>query len=361
MKSLKKLSIIFIITLLVVSLIALAGCGNKTGDSTGGQSESSSGEKVYEWKLASIYQDPANVPDFNSLGHAQEKFAELVKEKTNGRVIITTYYNSVLGGNLELFEQIRNGELEVYFGQPMSSADPRFGVWSIPYLFENYEQVQKTVLDRNGVFFQSAHKWFKDDHNAELLAIGPSVYFRGFVNNKRTVKTVNDVKDMKVRIYQDPLVSIFWSGICNAQPIPGSEIYSALQTKAVDAMEFAPASVLAQRIDEVTKYFSDINWQWTSGANLLVSDKYWNELPDDLKEAVIEAAIEAMEFQGQQEVVDTEAAFKELEKRGLEVYRLTDEERQTWINYARSKDEEFKKFVGEDVFNEIINAVQSYK
>lgn len=345
--------------LLVLTMVALAGCGDKSVVGEGG--EANINNKIYEWKLASIYQDPATVPDFNSLGHSQEKFAELVKEKTNGRVIITTYYSSVLGGNLELFEQLRNGELEMYFGQPMSSADPRFGVWSVPYLFENYEQVQRTVADRDGKFFTMAHEWFKKDHNAELVAIGPSVYFRGFVNSKHQVKTVDDIKGMKVRIYQDPLVSIFWSGICNAQPIAGSEIYSALQTKAVDAMEFAPASVLAQRIDEVTKHFSDIDWQWTSGANLLISNKYWDELPDDLKEAVKEAAIEAMEYQGQKEVKDTEKAFEELKDRGIEVYRLTDEERQTWIDYARSKDDEFKEFVGEDVFNEIFKAVESYK
>lgn len=357
----KRVRRYFIAGLLIVTLIVLVGCGSGGNEVSEKVSESTDDVEVYEWKMASIYQDPATVPEFNSLGHAQEKFAELVKEKTNGRIVITTFYNSVLGGNLELFEQIRNGELEVYFGQPMSNADPRFGIWNVPYLFESYEQVQRTVADREGKFFTLAHEWFKKDHNAELVAIGPSVYFRGIVTNKHPVKTIDEASDLKIRIYQDPLVSIFWSGICNAQQLPGNEIFSALQTGIVDGFEFAPASVLAMNFDEVTKYFSDINWQWTSGANVIISSKYWDVLPDDLKTAVKEAAIESMELQGQMELEETELALKELENRGLEVYRLTPEERQTWIDYARSKDEEFKEYVGAEVYDEILKAVASYK
>ncbi len=48
---------------------------------------------------------------------------------------IEIYWNAVLGGSMEIFDMMRMGELEIFFGQPMATSDKRFGVWSVPYLF----------------------------------------------------------------------------------------------------------------------------------------------------------------------------------------------------------------------------------
>ena len=314
-------------------------------------------QKVYTWKMASIYNDPATETKGNANGESQQLFVDLVKEKTNGQVIIKPFYGSVLGGNIELFEQVSRGQLEVYYGQPMSSIDPRFGAWNIPYLFRDYEEAKKIVGDQDGEFFKLSKQWIKDNHG-ELLAIGGGI-IRGFANNKHIVKSINDLKGLKLRTYQDPIVSLFWSKIVITQPLTYSEMYSALQTKTVDAVD-GPISMFLGSIGELVNYYTDIDWQWTTSSNLIVNEKTWAELPESLQKLVQEAAVEAMAYQGATQTKYVNEAYEVLEQeRGYEITRLTTEEKQEWIDYARTLDEEIKSVIGEDTFDSIMDAVQS--
>jgi TRAP-type C4-dicarboxylate transport system substrate-binding protein len=315
-----------------------------------------SADKIYTIRIATIYNDPLAEAAGNSLGKSLAKFTELVKEKTDGRVIIQPFYGSVLGGQVETFEQVKRGQLAGFFGQPMSSVDPRFGAWSIPYLFDNYEEVKRIVSDIDGEFFKLSEEWMKDN-NCQLIVMGPS-NIRGFANNKHTVVSIKDLKDLKVRTYQDPVVSLFWSKIAITQPLGWAETYSALQTKVVNGLEH-PLSTFLGSIGELVSYYSDIGWQWTSGANLVVHEKVWNDLPEDLQKLVREAGIEAMEYQGQQEEENLEKAMVELAEQGYEITLLTDDQRQEWIDYGRSLDDEIAKIVGKDVFDAIMNAVEA--
>ena len=198
------------------------------------------------------------------------------------------------------------------------------------------------------------------EQGIELLAVGAG-NLRGFVNSKHTIKTVSDLRDLKVRTYQDPVVTEFWSGVCNASPLPMSEVFTGLQTKAIDGLEFAGTSVVGQKFYEVAKYYSDIDWQWCSSANFQVSRKAWEELPEDLQRLVEECAIEAMAFQSETEIKDVEKAKEALEEQGVEYYELSDAERQTFIDYARTTDEFVREFVGAEVFDAMFKAVEDYR
>lgn len=316
-----------------------------------------SADKIYTWKMGTIVNDPAVQVRGNSIGKSMQLFVDLVKEKTNGQVIIKPFYGEVLGGEVELFEQLNMGQLEVFYGQPMASADPRFGAWNIPYLFEDYEEVKRIVGDQEGDFFKLSQEWVKDS-NGHLLAMAGGIV-RGLGNNKKNIKGIDDLKGMKLRIYQDPIVSIFWNKIVITQPLPYTEMYSALQTKTVDAVD-GPVSMFLGSIGELTKYYTNIDWQWTNGASLIVNEKTWRELPENLQKLVHEAAIEATQFQGDRETEYTEEAYEYLIKeRGYEIILLTSEEKQEWIDYARTLDEEIKDFIGKETFEDTMNAIQT--
>lgn len=313
--------------------------------------------KVYTWKMASIYTDPATEAAGNSLGRAMQKFVELVEEKTDGQVIIKPFYGSVLGGQVELFEQVSRGQLEVFYGQPMSSIDKRFGAWSMPYLFNSYDELKKIVAMPNSELFNLSEQWIKENHG-QLVAIGPSS-LRGFANNKHTVKQIEDLKGLKVRTYPDPVLTLFWSPICITQPLSWAETYSALQTKTVNGLEHPISSFLGS-IGELVNYYTNLDWQWANNAMIIVNEKFWDDLPADLQELVKEAGNEAMLYQGELETENTNNAYATLEEeRGYKITMLTPEERQEWVDYARSLDEQVKELIGEQTFNDIMNAVQS--
>jgi TRAP-type C4-dicarboxylate transport system substrate-binding protein len=314
-------------------------------------------KQVYKWKMGTIYNDPVSRPEYNGWGWSMNKFTELVNERTNGQVVVEPYFNSVLGASNELFEQLRRGELEVFYGQPMATVDPRFGAFSIPYIFRDYDEVEKLIANPGAPLFKVAQGWIKDN-KGHLLCSGVSV-FRGFFNTKHRVGAISDIRDLKARIYEDPVVNLFWKSICNASTIAYSEVYTALQTKAVDGLEFADTSVLSSKYYELGKFFSDIDWQWTWGANIVVAQKAWDELPGNLKTIVSGCAWEAMEVQKSEELASKDKAEEVLKGFGVEFYHLTGQERQTWVDYARSLDSQMREAIGAAAFDEVMNAIKS--
>lgn len=311
------------------------------------------------WKLGTIYNDPDAKPDYNSFGNATKKFCDLVNEKTEGALTIEPYYSSVLGKAPELWGLLRDDEIQVFYGQPMSTADPRFGAWNIPYLFNNYDEVNDLIANPDGPLFKLAQEWMDED-GVHLVAVGPAV-FRGFFNIKHEVTSVEDVRDLKARTYEDKIVQDFWGGICNATSMAFSEVYNGMQTGAIDGLEFAATSVLSSSYYEIANpsYYTDINWQWTSGCNLVVSRDAWEALDDDVKAIVEECAWEAQTSYFEEEKANQGKALDDLASHGVQIKKLTDEERQEWIDYARSLDDKLKEEVGADTWDEVWEAVNS--
>lgn len=342
--------------ILAASMVfTLGACSGKGGGESAPPVENEG--KTYTWKLGTIYNDPSASPDFNSFGVATQAFCDLVKEKTNGQVIVEPYYSSVLGASAELWGALRDNEVQVFYGQPMSTADARFGAWNIPYMFSDYDQVKEFIASPDAPLFKLAEEWMEED-GVHLAAIGPSV-FRGFFNTKHEVGPISDMRDLKARSYEDRIVQAFWGDICNATSMAFSEVYTGMQTNAVDGLEFAATSVLSSKYYEIANpsYYSDVNWQWTSGCNVVISRDAWEELTDDLKEIVTACAWEAQDVFLEEELKNGEQALKELESHGTVVHELTDEERQTWIDYARSLDDKLKAEVGEEVWNTVWAAI----
>jgi TRAP-type C4-dicarboxylate transport system substrate-binding protein len=355
--------------LALIMALTLAACGGgsqTTGTaatqtpSEGTPSEATTApqQEVWEYNLGTIGNDFALVPEFNSMCMGYQIFIDKAKEYTNGRINITPHWSGVLGTNVTMFEEVMMGELEFFGGQPMSSADKRFGAWNIPFMFDNLAQVKAAVDPKTGEVFKLASEWMVEK-NVKLLAIQPAV-FRGFISQKE-VRVPADVSDLKIRTYEDALVNHFWGSLGTASIIAGSEIYSALQTKTVDAMEFHPTGVMSFKLYEVAKYFTELNWQWTCGAAICMPLPLWESWPVDVQDAVQRAATEAAEAQYVQELADEEIIYSVLEDNGMTVVQITPEERQQWINVARGMDDWFKEYVGADVFEKYVAAIDAAK
>jgi TRAP-type C4-dicarboxylate transport system substrate-binding protein len=342
------------VSLVIMLVFALAGCGKKESDA----SRAASGAPV-KWRMSTIYVDPGEGGDitYKSLGAAMRKFISDVNTKSNGRLEITGFYASVLGSANDTFQQMERGELEVYYGQPMSAIDTRFGAWSIPYLFRNYDEIRDIACNPDGDFFKMSASWISE-HNAILLAMGIT-NTRGLFNAKHRVVKVADVKDLKLRTYEDPVVNAFWESICQAIPMPVSEVYTALQTKSVDGLEFAPTSIISRRYNEVGKFYSDINWQWAAGATFVVNADAFKKLPADLQKIVTDCAREAAVYQGQREIADEKTCFETLAKDGVEIYYMTPAERQDWIDYANSISDKIRRAVGAETYDKAVSQVEA--
>ena len=343
----KRISIL----LAVLMMFSLVACGGGSGGGSGSGSGGGGGDAI-RWTMATIYQEPigGNLTHM-SLGASMQRFIADVYEMSGGRLVIEGFYNAVLGSSNDTFQQMTRGEIDVFFGQPMSAIDTRFGAWGIPYLFRDYDEILEIATNPDGEFFALSSEWIAD-HNGTLLAKGIT-NMRGIFNASHPVITVDDVASLRLRTFEDPVVNTFWGGISLAVPMPITEVYTALQTNAIDGLEFSANSVINRRFYEVGTYFTDINWQWTSGANFIVNTDAFNALPADLQEIVTEAARQAAIFQGDLERADEEIAFDVLVANGGQIHFLTDAERQVWIDFAESISAQMRDAIGAEAYDQV--------
>ena len=333
-------------------LFAMAGCSKKDSGAAGSAAP-------IKWKMTTIYVDvpEGTDPTFKSLGASMRKFTADVNAKSNGRLEITGFYNAVLGSANDTFQQMERGETQIYYGQPMSAIDSRFAAWSLPYLFRDYDEVDKILNNPESELYKISEKWI-GDYNGKLLSMGITC-FRGIFNTKHRVVKVSDLNDLRIRTYEDPIVNSFWAGISQAMPIPISEVYTALQTKSIDGLEFTANSVLGRKYNEVGKFYSTINWQYTNGATMIVNKDAFNKLPADLQKLVMDCAREATASQAKQEIADEGVAFKMLRDSGVEVYEISPAELQDWVKYATSLSAKLRTAVGAEVYDEVIKIVEA--
>lgn len=311
------------------------------------------------WNVGCINTDPAVSPELNAWGSMLLHFQQAVSEYTDGAIEIQIHWGGVLGGNPQLLEQCQMGELEVYSGQPMSGADPRFACWNIPYTWDSLEQIEKALDHGNGEIYKMSEEWVSD-LGMHLLSMGAST-MRGYANAKHEVIAPSDIKGLKSRVYEDELVRTFWDGLGQTQVLPVSDIYSALQTGAVDGLEMHATHIIVGKYYEVVKYYTDIDWQWTNSAMIIISDKAWTSITPEQQEAVRKAAWESSDIQTKEHIQNTKDAYGAMEAAGIQVTHLTPEQKQAWIDYAESQTETYKKIIGAETYDKYMAAVEAAK
>lgn len=364
----RNMSRITALLLAVAMLLSLAACGGASQPDSGGSSGSSGSSgtssgtsggssapaDAIEWSLGTTDSDP-ETSSMNSFADFTKAFCDLVNERAEGRLVITPYYNSVLGGDVQLLNDVRDGNLEICHINPMSGIDPRFGFKALPYLFEDFEQVRELMANPDGELFQII-KDICAEQNTYCLSVGEGI-MRGFLNSKHPVRTVADLNDLTCRVYEDPCVSAFWSPICNASILSWSECYTSLQTGTVDGMESAATISCSSKFYEVTDYYTDIDWQWV-GEFLILNQDCWDELDPDLQEIVQQAAWEAAEVESEKAAEYREQAYAMLEDNGVEVTLLSEAEKAEWVEYGRSCYEPIREIVGAEIYDRVIGILE---
>jgi TRAP-type C4-dicarboxylate transport system substrate-binding protein len=369
----KRFRIIATIILTVCFIFAMTACsGNKTetppateapdgGDSGSASAAASepSGE-VYEWKLGTIFSDPDVLPDFNTNGQMCKDFAALVEEYSNGQIKVTCHYGSSIGSGPEMYEMVTMNELEVYFGMASPAADPRFAVFNLPFVFNTPEQFYDKALDAGrGIVAQVYAKWLAE-HDIYLAAVAGSCP-RGIATTKKAVVEPADVKDLKVRVIEDPIALAYWQGLAQTQVVPSADVYSSLQTGNVDAVDGLPSTIATLKYYEVTKTYTDIDWL-RNVTCLMIPNELWNSLTPELQDAVNRATYEAVKKAEADEQAQMAGALSFLEdEQGVEVTRLTTEQRQAWIDHSNSLTDKYKEIIGAEAYDEFMEAVEATK
>lgn len=260
-------------------------------------------------------------PRSDSQHAAAKKFNELLKEKTKGEIKLSLFPDSTLGNAQTMIAGVRGGTIDLEMsGSPnFSGLVSNLNVIDIPFIFKDRAHVYK-VLD--GEIGQGLLKEL-EDKGLKGLAFW-DVGFRSFTNSKHPVKTPDDIKGLKVRTNQNPMyIQAFTLLGGNPVPMPLSELYTALETRAVDAQEHPVGIVWSSKLYEVQKYLTLTNHGYTP--LLLVMNKAkFDALSPELQTAMLEAAKEAGAYQRDLNEKNEKEIIENMKKAGIEVIESVD-------------------------------------
>lgn len=271
-------------TVVTASLVLTAcGGGAKPADQAGQAAKPAEGKK-YSFRLADAHPD--NYPTV--LG--DKKFAELVNQKSNGRIKIDVFANGQLGDEKAVIEQVQLGAIEftrVSTG-PMAEFNKAFGVFSLPYIFDNTEHEWNFLNGPKGKEMLSSLESSK--------LVGLAYYESGARSfySRKPIKTVDDLKGQKIRVIQNKInIDLMEALGANASPMAYGEVFSSLQTGVIDAAENNYPSYYSANHYQVAKNFILDRHQRVPEV-LIGSKATWDKLSDDDKKIIREAAEESV-------------------------------------------------------------------
>jgi TRAP-type C4-dicarboxylate transport system substrate-binding protein len=274
-------------------------------------------------------------------------FAEEVKKKSNGQLILTPYYAGDLVPTEDTLTATTRGIMEMSqgCGALWQGVEPILGlVAGAPFMYKGtLEEVEK-LIENTGLYAQFAAAY--DRQNCHLLGIHTYGPYPALVSNK-PIRSLEDFKGLKVRAI---LATADLLKELGAAPgyIPGGEIYMALKLGTFDAATYSIDAIRGFKWHEVIKYYILPYWTDYYFGEIIVNKKAWNSLPKDLQ-AVLEEAMVNFGNANKEIYEKEKGAIINMQKElGYEVVTLSDEDMATirkiaiekvWPNEAKKSEE----------------------
>ncbi|WP_253641037.1 MULTISPECIES: TRAP transporter substrate-binding protein [unclassified Bradyrhizobium] len=257
-----------------------------------------------------------NTPETHPLTIRLTEAAKAVGAQSSGRVNITVFANSQLGGDPEMLSQVRAGGIELLAAPSMtlSTLVPLSGLPSIGFAFQSYDQVWAAMDGGVGDLVREA---ITKTGVVPLKKVWDNGFRQITSSSSRQLNSVDDLKGFKIRVPVTALLTSLFSGL-GALPssISYSELYSALQTHIVEGQENPLAQVSTGKLYEVQKFCALSNHCW-SGYWILGNRRAMAGVPPDLLE-LINAAFDAAAVKERTDLVEMDRSLQaELTEKGM--------------------------------------------
>ncbi|MCF7989920.1 MAG: TRAP transporter substrate-binding protein [Thiohalocapsa sp.] len=281
-------------------------------------------------------------------GQMANKFKELVAEKTGGSVVVEVYPNSQLFGDDKVLEAMLLGDVQI--AAPALSKFSRYtdvlALYDLPFLFKDLDAVDR--------FQQSEQGQMMLDAISKKGLIGLGYLHNGMkqLSSSKPLRVPDDASGLKFRIMSSEVLEAQFKAV-DAAPLkkPFSEVFTLLQTKAIDGQENTWSNIYSKKFFEVQPYITESN-HGLLDYMVVTSKEFWGGLPDEQRAQVKEAMDEALAF-GNQVARDKAVEDKQLiaESGRTEIIELTDEERTLWVEAMKPVWKQFEKEIGADLID----------
>jgi len=277
-------------------------------------------------------------------GVGAKRLAEVVAQKSGGKLTLKLFPSGTLGGEAVVASSMQGGTIEMSMMGPglLTGVDRAFGVFDTPFLFDSFKEV-------DGALDGPIGSKLLDKLPVKGL-VGLSYWDHGFrilTNSRRPINKLEDVQGLKIRVQQIAVfIDAFNALGANAVPMPFTELYTALETKAVDGQENPFVSAEVTKFYEVQKYASATRHAY-SPLLVLVSKKFWDQLSEAERKILSEAANEVKPYQRQVSREMDAKAVETLKGKGMAINEVSEQERARMRERLQPVVDKHKQAVGE--------------
>jgi tripartite ATP-independent transporter DctP family solute receptor len=262
----------------------LTGCG---GGAKNSASDTKQEGKKYTFRLAETH------PPEHPTAQADEKFAELVAERSNGRIKIDFFPSAQLGEEKAVIEQVQLGAIEftrVSTG-PLAEFNKQLGAYSLPYIFDNNDHMWSFLNGPGG------EKMLAGLESSKFKGLAYYTSGSRFFYSRKPLASIDDLKGQKIRVIQNKINMDMMAALgASATPMAWGEVFSALQTGVIDAAENNwPSYITANHFQSAKNVILDAHQRVPEV--LMMSKVTWDKLSDDDKKLIQQAAKDSVTFQ----------------------------------------------------------------
>ncbi len=286
-------------------------------------------------------------------GQMANKFKELVEKRLPGKVEVEVFPNSQLFGDNKVLEAMLLGD--VHMAAPSLSKFKKYTkslqLYDLPFLFKDMDAVSTF---QSGPYGQ---KMLKSLKKKGLIGLG---YLHNGLKQLSSSSPLNvpaDANKKKFRIMSSDVLAAQFEAV-GAMPLkkPFSEVFTLLQTKAIDGQENTWSNIYSKKFFEVQGYITESN-HGLLDYMIVTSTEFWMGLSDDLRAGIKASLDEAIAFGNEVAAKKSvEDRQKIIDSKRSEIIQLTDAERQQWVDKMKPVWKKFEGQIGKDYIDAAIAA-----
>lgn len=344
MRKMKKLVVVALTLLLIISLAACGSSKETSGSASSGKNKAGDGIQSMTIKISHVVAE--NTPKQQG-ALAMKKYIE---KESGGKIKVQVYPNSQLFGDPDEYQNLvaNNVQFIIPDMSKLVGNDPGFNIPAMPFLFKSDE---------------AANKFWDGPKGKEILkrlekdgVLGLAMWPNGakhITNNKRPITKPEDLKGLKVRTQGGQLLEAIYKKLgAGSVSIPFGELYTALQQGTVDGEENTFSNIESKKFDEVQKYTTVAGHTRVDYA-LLTNTKFWNGLNAKTKEIVQKGVEEGTKVARDSAAKLNEESLKKLKERGnTKINELSKDEIKAFQEELQPVYDEWAQKIGADIIKD---------
>ncbi|SNS97408.1 TRAP transporter substrate-binding protein [Pseudomonas segetis] len=283
-------------------------------------------------------------------GRAAKLLAEEVAKASGGKLKVRTFGAASLGPDNQMQNALIGGAQEMMVGSTATlvGISKEMAVWDTPFLFSSAEQADQ-VLD--GPVGREIMDKLEDKGLVGLVYWENG--FRNMTNNVRPINKMEDFDGIKLRVMPNPVfLETFKLMGANAVPLPFSELFTALETKAVDGQENPFNTILSSKFFEVQKYLTITNHVYSPWI-VTASKRWWDGLSKTEQDIIMQAAVKARDFERKDTREEAAKALAQLKENGMQINEISPAEVERMREKAQPAIQQVTDTVGQQLFDQV--------